>query len=275
MAGSGAALALMRISSQEPPWPQVVLGVIAVFASVGAMHTFNDYVDRIRDKIIWPRRPLPSGRVKPREALILATVSLGIGLAIALTAFNATCFIVMAVTAALGLAYTKYLRDRVGYLSLPPIVGLIPIGGYAAFAPETVFSDPLIWLIYLITVFWQSGHILVYSPAHGTVVDGGAARTAVPAFLRKFTAVGTAKLALTFFIVLLGVNICFSILAPMSPIYLVITVVFGLFTITSSLRLARETSESNSVNAFKVASTYAIILFLTMTLELLIELYVL
>jgi 4-hydroxybenzoate polyprenyltransferase len=275
MAGSGAALALMKTSSQEPPWLHVVLGVIAVFASVGAMHTFNDYVDRIRDKTIWPRRPLPSGRVRPREALVLATVSLGIGLAIALTAFNRTCFVIVLVTAALGLVYAKYLRNRIGYLSLPPIVGLIPVGGYAAFAPGMVLSDPTIWLIYLMTVFWQSGHILVYSPAHGTIVYGNAARTAVPAFLRRLTPVGTAELAFAFFIALLGVNICFSIVTPMSPIYLIITVAFGLFTVASSLRLARETTKSNSVNAFKAASTYAIILFSTMTLELLIRLYVL
>ncbi|MEM3004250.1 MAG: UbiA family prenyltransferase [Candidatus Bathyarchaeia archaeon] len=273
MAGSGAALALMRTSSQEPPWLQVVLGVIAVFASVGAMHTFNDYVDRIRDETIWPRRPLPSGRVRPREALILATVSLGIGLAISLTVFNRTCFLVMMVTAALGLVYTKYLRDRVGYLSLPPIVGLIPIGGYAAFAPRTVFSDSLIWLIYLMTVFWQAGHILVYSPAHGLTLHGGVARTTVPAFVRRLTPAGTARLALVFFAALLGVNIYFSLAAPMSFVYLVITSAFGLFTVTSSLQLARKASETNSVMAFKVASTYAIILFLAITLELLVRVY--
>ncbi|MBS7622361.1 UbiA prenyltransferase family protein [Candidatus Bathyarchaeota archaeon] len=275
MAGSGAALALMRTSSHEPPWLQVVLGVIAVFASVGAMHTFNDYVDRIRDKTIWPSRPLPSGRVRPREALVLATLSLGLGLAIALMVFNQTCFTVMVVTAALGLAYARYLRDRVGYLSLPPIVGLIPVGGYAAFAPRTVLSDPLIWLIYLMTVFWQSGHILVYSPAHGMIVDGGAARTAVPAFKKRLTAVGTAELALAFFVALLGVNICFSIVTPMSPIYLIITAAFGLFTAASSLRLVRETTETNSVKAFKVASTYAIIMFSAITFELLVRLYAL
>jgi len=275
MAGSGAALALMRTSSQEPPWLHIALGVITVFASVGAMHTLNDYVDRIRDKTIWPSRPLPSGRVRPREALALATVSLGLGLSIALTAFNQTCFVIMLITAALGLVYTRYLRNRIGYLSLPPIVGLIPVGGYAAFAPGTVLSDPVIWLIYLTTVFWQSGHILVYSPAHGLTADGGVTRTAVPAFVKRLTPGGTAKLAFVFFVALLGVNTYFSLSTPMSFVYLTITSAFGLFTVISSLRLAKETSESNSVKAFKVASTYAIILFLAITLELLIRLYVL
>jgi 4-hydroxybenzoate polyprenyltransferase len=275
MAASGAALALTQLSSRESPWAQIILGIIAVFTSVGSMHTFNDYIDRIRDVNIWPSRPLPSGRLQPREALMLAIAFLSLGLVIALIDFNPTCFLIMLVTAIGGLIYSKWLRNRIGYLSLPVIVGLIPVGGFAAFAPSLVLSDKAIWVIYIILVLWQAGHILVYSPVHGVTASEVGPRTAVPTFIKPLTPKGTAKLATFFFICLLGINAYFYRIALMSPIYMLITSAFGIFVISSGLRLIRDPSAENSVRAFKLASTYALVLCLAITLDLLVRLYIL
>lgn len=49
-----------------------IIAIISVFAFASAGNTLNDYFDREIDKINHPERPIPSGKVKPKIALIFA-----------------------------------------------------------------------------------------------------------------------------------------------------------------------------------------------------------
>ena len=157
-----------------PAFIKGLLGFIAVAFASCAVNVFNDYTDRERDRDIWPSRPIPSGRVRPGEALAVAAVSLAISLAITWLAFNPLAFSILLLAIVLGGFYSAYLRDRVGYLSLPPIVGLIYLGGWAAFSPETLFGSVLPWYLYLLGVAWQAAHIMIYYPLHVVPVTGKA-----------------------------------------------------------------------------------------------------
>lgn len=55
----------------ERPAP-AVLTMLAVFLLMGAADAFNDYFDRDIDAVNMPGRPIPSGRVSPRGALLWA-----------------------------------------------------------------------------------------------------------------------------------------------------------------------------------------------------------
>ena len=55
-------------------WPQVILGILVVFFFSAASNMFNDYIDRESDKKNHPERPIPSGRLKPKTALITAII---------------------------------------------------------------------------------------------------------------------------------------------------------------------------------------------------------
>ena len=116
---------------------------------------------------------------------------------------------------------------------------------------------------------------MVYSPAHGVTAGERGPRTVVPAFIKPLTPKGTAKLATLFFVCLLGINVYFYAIALMTPIYILITTAFGIFVVASGLQLVKDPSVENSVRAFKLASTYALVLCLAITLELLVRLYVL
>ena len=68
----GAALA--NPDSLSSTWVSLVYGFITGFTLTAASMVINDYYDRGIDAINEPRRPIPSGVVRPMEALVFATV---------------------------------------------------------------------------------------------------------------------------------------------------------------------------------------------------------
>jgi geranylgeranylglycerol-phosphate geranylgeranyltransferase len=74
----GAALASLNKMSQS--WQSLAYGFITGFTLTAASMSINDYHDREIDIINEPNRPIPSGLIKPREALGFAFVLTVIGL---------------------------------------------------------------------------------------------------------------------------------------------------------------------------------------------------
>ena len=60
-------------------WTGLVYGFITGFALTAASMTINDYYDREIDAINEPKRPLPSGLIRPKEALAFAFILSSIG----------------------------------------------------------------------------------------------------------------------------------------------------------------------------------------------------
>ena len=68
----GAALANPHMSRSF--WPNLVYGFVTGFMLTAASMVINDYFDRQIDAINEPKRPIPSGLIKPRNALIFAAI---------------------------------------------------------------------------------------------------------------------------------------------------------------------------------------------------------
>jgi len=62
---------------------RLLLGCVTAFTLTSASMAINDYCDYEIDKINEPRRPIPSGLVKPSEGLIVAAFFIIVGLAVA------------------------------------------------------------------------------------------------------------------------------------------------------------------------------------------------
>lgn len=60
-------------------WINVFYGLVTGFMLTGAAMAINDYYDRAIDAINEPARPIPSGAVSPRGALLFATLSSATG----------------------------------------------------------------------------------------------------------------------------------------------------------------------------------------------------
>lgn len=73
----GAALA--NLDGVSSAWVSLIYGFIAGFALTAASMVINDYYDRGIDAINEPKRPIPSGVVRPMEALVFAAVLTTVG----------------------------------------------------------------------------------------------------------------------------------------------------------------------------------------------------
>jgi 4-hydroxybenzoate polyprenyltransferase len=240
-----------------PSLAKCFLGFIAVAAASVAVNVFNDYTDRERDRSIWPARALPSGRVRPGEALLLVVISLAVSLSITWLAFNPPTFYILMLALVLGGLYSIYLRDRLGYLSLPPIVGLIYLGGWAAFSPETMFNSWLPWYIYMFGVVWQTAHIMIYYPMH--VISGV---KNPPALFFRPSPHAAVKTGVGFTLLTLLLSGLLPLLAPdLGVLYLVLVIATGVYAMFSGLKLYKNVLDrKRGMAAFTSLSVFRLII---------------
>ncbi len=114
------------------PYP-LVLALIAVFLITGAGNAINDYIDVESDKVNKPKRPIPSGRVSRRSALVLSIVLFVVG--IILTLFvNWACILIAVINSILLVVYSYSLQDRIllGNIVIGYLVGSTFLFGGAA-----------------------------------------------------------------------------------------------------------------------------------------------
>lgn len=99
----GAALANPNISSVSRL--NLIYGFITGFMLTAASMSINDYYDRGIDAVNEPNRPIPSGLIKPKEALVFAFILTLIGF---ITAFltNISCFVIATFAWAIFATYT-------------------------------------------------------------------------------------------------------------------------------------------------------------------------
>jgi len=261
---AGAAFALSITLLPVSIW-QAIAGILAVFLLTGAIHTVDDYFDRQRDRALWPNRQLPSRATTPRTALIIVSVSMGIGFALTLIFFNIYCVLVLLIATIWATVYTGYLREKFGYLTLPFAIGLFPIGGYVAFAPQTLWTDPIPWLLYLMVFFWQSAHILAYSPPHG--VKNG--KTVVPLFYKRFSPRITLICSGIFAGTCMSVGIVTFSLTKLSYFSLGMTIGLGLLLVSLTFYFSRNITLKNCMRLVFLNSMNGWLVFLLMTLEFL------
>lgn len=81
------------------------LGFVTAFTLTAASMAINDYYDRIIDTINEPRRPIPGGLVKPKEALAFSAALTIVGLVAALFT-NILCFFVAVIAWVMFVTYT-------------------------------------------------------------------------------------------------------------------------------------------------------------------------
>jgi len=89
-------------------WTSLLYGFITGFALTAASMAINDYYDRKIDAINEPKRPIPSGLIKPKEALAFALILTAVGFLAAFLA-NPTyplCLVTAVVAWTIFVAYT-------------------------------------------------------------------------------------------------------------------------------------------------------------------------
>ena len=256
-----AASAVVLSIGGFPPISKCILGFLAVSFASCAVNVFNDYIDRKRDITIWPTRAIPSGRVRPGEAILVVILSLSISLSITWLVFNPMTFSILLLALILGALYSAYLRDKVGYLALPPIVGLIYLGGWAAFSPETLFSSFLPWYLYLLGVIWQTAHIMVYYPLHLTPDKSTTDLKTPPALFLTPSPEIAVKIVVAFTCLTLIISALLPLVFPLSIAYLVPVIAAGIYALINGFRFLKDTcNKEKGITAFRALSIFRLVI---------------
>ena len=114
MAAIAVLIAVLITSAYQMPGSlrlDIVLAMVVVFLFIGAGNALNDYYDREVDRVNHPGRPLPSGKLRPADALRFSGALFAS--AIALSIFiNLECLLLVLVNVGLMVSYELRLKSR-------------------------------------------------------------------------------------------------------------------------------------------------------------------
>lgn len=139
-----------------------VVFTAGVFVMRAAGCIINDFADRRIDGHVkrTKARPLATGKVSSREAIVLFVIMLALAFALVLTMNRLTIYLSFG-GAALAFIYPFTKR----YTHLPqPVLGAA--FGWAvpmAFAAQTGAVPPIAWLIFIATVIWATAYDTMYA----------------------------------------------------------------------------------------------------------------
>jgi protoheme IX farnesyltransferase len=248
------------------PWLMVATLLGGTFAAGGA-NAINMFVDRDIDKVMHRtrNRPLVTGAMAPRNALIFAVSLEGIAFA-ELWAWVNPLSAVLAVTATLFyvFVYTLWLKRR----SSQNIV----IGGAAGAVPVLVgwaaVTDRLAWtpvVLFAIIFVWTPPHF--WALAFKYKEDYQAAD--VPMLPAVATFARTAREILMYSVLLVGITLLLAPVASLGVIYLVSASFLGLVFVGLAVRLRWRATPKAAMQLFSYSITYLTLLFVLMAVDIL------
>jgi len=113
----------------------ILYGFVTGFAFLAAANTINDYYDRGIDAINEPRRPIPSGVIRPKEALGYVLILSVVGFLTAFLTYVPECLAIATIAWFLSLYYAT-MGKRTGFLGNLVVSACVAVpfiyGGFAA-----------------------------------------------------------------------------------------------------------------------------------------------
>jgi len=243
---------------------QLLLGTTAIFLGSAGAEVLTNYHDRDIDGIMkrTNKRPIPSGRISARNALVFGVVTSVLSVVIAYW-FNWLAALLMVVGLVDNVVvYSLWLKRR-SWLNiiLGGISGGVPVlVGYAAIA-DTL--SPLAIFMSALVIAWIPTHI--WSLAIKTRADYlQAKRPMLPVVVSM--RVATVCIALTSSL-LAVFSLSILLVVPVSPLYVVSALACGALLLGYSFKLAIDKTEKTAWTLFKITSPYLTVIFTVLVLN--------
>lgn len=126
-----------------------LLATFSAFIIAGSGNVINDYVDIEADKINRPKRPIPSGKIKPKTALAYSLLLFALGIVISYF-INWPAFSMAVFSSFLLIVYSTHLKRKlfIGNIIVSYLVGsTIFFGSVAVLNPEIGIGKLLLPLL--------------------------------------------------------------------------------------------------------------------------------
>ncbi|MBL7988449.1 MAG: protoheme IX farnesyltransferase [Chlorobi bacterium] len=231
----------------------------------GGCGALNMYAERKYDQQMkrTAQRPLPSGRVSPRESLVVGIMLSVVGVIYLAVAVNL-------LTGALALAtlvsYLFFYTPLKRLSSLNTIVGAIP-GGLPPMIGWTAVTNSLdlgAWVLFGILFFWQMPHFLSLAWMYRKDYEQAGYKMLT---VLDPDGISTTRQTLLYTAALLPVSLIPTMIGVAGRVYFWGALLLGVAFIILSLRLWFDRQNSNARWVFHYSLLYLPLLLLTMALD--------
>ncbi|MEA2231116.1 MAG: heme o synthase [Solirubrobacteraceae bacterium] len=249
----------------DPSLGLVAITVLGGYLSAGGAGAVNHYFDRDIDALM-PRtanRPVASGRVSPRAALIFGIVLCGLSFLLLSTAVNLLAAS-LALSGFLGyvFVYTVWLKRRtpqnivIGGAAgaVPPLVGWAAVTGGLAGMPVYLFA---------IVFFWTPPHFWALS----LLMKDEYERVGVPMLPVVRGESETRKQILLYSVLLYAVSQLPFCAGGLGSVYLVSSLVLGAAFIGGAYLLYRRADRRTALRLYLFSLAYLALLFAAMVVD--------
>ncbi|MBI4672322.1 MAG: protoheme IX farnesyltransferase [Chloroflexi bacterium] len=250
-----------------PPLSLLFLTLLGGACAAGGANALNSFIDRDTDKIMGrtARRPLPSGKIAPRNALlfaltlcVLSMVILGFGvnwLAAMLSAVGIVYY---------AFVYTVLLKRLTpqniviggGAGALPPLVG---------WAAATNDLNLLAWYLFAIIFLWTPPHTWALM----LLVEKDYRKAAIPMLPAAWGQAEARRHIILYSILLVIVTLMPFLFRGLGWIYLVGAILLGAYFLTLAARLwfTRDASKFLARKLYHYSNAYLATLFILMVVD--------
>ncbi len=202
---------------------------LGMFCIVAGANAFNQVLERETDARMarTAKRPLPSGRISPMEAVLVAGALSVAGTAVLFTHSGATTgWLALLALGTYVLAYTP-LKSRSAWSTIPGAVSgaLPPLMGWTAVQPEIT---PFAWCLFGILFFWQFPHTWAIAATYREQYERAGYKAAPVA--------GTRVRTLLLTLALVGVSLGPAVLGQTGTVYFVGASALGLLVVGAVVR---------------------------------------
>jgi heme o synthase len=256
----------------EQGWPSTALVAWTILGgalAAGGANAINMVIDRDIDRLM-PRtqgRPLVTGLIAPRPALVFALTLEGLAFVVlvafanllaAALAISGTLFYVFVYSLWLKRTSTSNIVIGGAAGAVPALVGWAAVTGSLAWPPVVLF---------LVIFFWTPPHF--WALAIRFADDYRAAN--VP-MLPAVVPVGVAvRKMVAYTVVMVLTTLVLAPVADLGPLYIVAAVVCGALFLWGSIDLGRAPTPSRAMRLFAFSITYVTLLFGALTLDVLLR----
>ena len=252
-------------SEQVPQYLILLQALIGTALAAGGTLALNQYMERDSDAVMQRtrRRPLPDGRLQPREAIWfgIAVTILGLGyLALAVNLMSAS------VTAFITISYLLFYTPLKRRSSLCMLVGAIP-GALPPVIGWVATRDSLdigAWVLFAIMFLWQVPHTL----AIARLYREDYAKAGIM-FLPVIEPEGSSsnRQIVSHSAALLAVSLLPTLLGIAGGVYFVVAFTLGVGFIAAGITLALNSTLANARRLLFASLVYLPVLLLVMALD--------
>ena len=259
-------LSAMLIAARGmPPWPVFIFTLIGGACASGGANAFNSWYDRNLDKQMdrTARRPIPSGRVPARSALVfslvlcvLSQILLGffVNWLAALLALAGIIYYAVLYTTALKYMTPQNIVVGGGAGAIPPLVG---------WAAATGEINLLALYLFAIIFLWTPPHTWALM----LLIEKDYRSARVPMMPAIWGGAETRWQALLYTVLLFVVTLLPYTFLALGNFYLVCAVLLGGWLLFLAFRLWRDGEKSTARRLYKYSNYYLALLFLAMVID--------